>query len=68
MANRGFSIRVRNSVPKFEFFLFGLGLGYVMVCDVTLVCVQVRSVVLIKELAQGVDRKGSLVNERKLKK
>ena len=40
---------------------FGLGLGYVMVCEVTLVCVQVRSVILIKELARGADRIRSLM-------
>ena len=27
----GFSIRLRYSGPKFEFFLFGLGLGHIMV-------------------------------------
>ena len=41
------------------FFGFGIGLGYIMVCDVTLVCIQVRIVILIKELAQGADRNRS---------
>ena len=27
-------------MPTFSFFWFGLGLGYIIVCDVTLVCVQ----------------------------
>ena len=43
--------RVRVSGSKFEIFLFGLGLGYIIVCDVTIVCVQVRIVILINELA-----------------
>ena len=30
----------------------GLALGYIMVCDVTLVCVHVRIVILIRELDQ----------------
>ena len=46
------SVRARHSVSKFEiFFWFGLGLGYIMVCDVTLVFAQIRRVILIKELA-----------------
>ena len=32
-----------------------------MVCELTLVCVQVRSVILIKELARGAERKVSTV-------
>ena len=39
--------------PNFRFFWFGLGLGYIIFCDVSLVCVQVRIVILIKELARG---------------
>ena len=38
-----------------------LVLGYIMFCDVTLVCVQVRSVILIKELAEGANRNRSLM-------
>ena len=34
------SVRVRNSGPTFEFVLFGLGLGYIMVCDATLISIQ----------------------------
>ena len=34
---------------NFVIFLFGLGLGYVMACDGTIVCVYVHSVVLIKD-------------------
>ena len=52
---------LKKSGPKFEFFLFGLGLGYIMVCDLLLVCVQVRIVILIKELAEGADRNRSLL-------
>ena len=43
--------RVRNSGSKFEIFWFGLGLGYMMVCNVTIVCVHVPSVILTNELA-----------------
>ena len=32
-------------------FWFGLELGCIMICDVTLACAQVRNVTLIKELA-----------------
>ena len=45
--------------PNLNFFWFELGLGYVMVCNVTLVFVKVRSVILIKELARGAERKVS---------
>ena len=34
------TVKVRNLRPKFEIFLFGLGLGYIMVCDVTLVSIE----------------------------
>ena len=34
--------------PNLRFFW--LGLGHIIICDVTLVCVHVRSVLLIKEL------------------
>ena len=51
--------RVRVSGSKFEIFLFGLGLGYIMVCDLTSVCVQVHIVILIKELARDAARKVS---------
>ena len=34
-----------------------------MVCDVMLVCLEVRSVILIKELARGADRKVSLLSD-----
>ena len=43
--------------PKFEFFW--LGLGYIMICDVTLVSVEVRNVMLINELLPGEARKVS---------
>ena len=36
------------------FFWFGLGLRYIMVCDVGLVFPEVRKVMLIKELAPPV--------------
>ena len=49
-----------NSGPKFDFFGFGLGLGYIMVCEITLVCAQARSVIIIKELARDAARKVSL--------
>ena len=42
--------------PNLRFFWFGLGLGYVIVCDLTLEYAQVRSVILIKELALPADR------------
>ena len=45
--------------PNLRFFWFGLRLRYIMVCDVTLVCVQVRSVKLIKELEEGAGRNRS---------
>ena len=54
--------------PKFEIFLvelglgLGLGLGYVMVSEFTLVCVQVRTVILINDLAPGETRKVSLIH------
>ena len=55
-----FGTRVRTSGPKFDiYFWFGLGLGYIMVCDVTLIFVQVRSVILIKELGAPAGRIGS---------
>ena len=41
--------RVRVSGSKFEIFLLGLGLWYIMVCDVMLVYVDVPSVLLINE-------------------
>ena len=47
--------------PNLGFFWFGLGLGCVMVCDVTLASAQVRSVALIKELARGAVRIRSLI-------
>ena len=41
LAGGGRSKRVRVSGLKFDiFFWLGLGLGYIMVCDVTLVCVK----------------------------
>ena len=55
-----FRIKVRVSGPKFEIFWLGLGLGYIMVCDLTLVCVHVRNVMLIRELDQLAARIGSL--------
>ena len=36
-----------------DYFLVGLGLGYIMVFDFTLACAQERSVMLIEELARG---------------
>ena len=43
--------------PNLRFFYwFELGLGYVMVYDVMLVCVELRSVILIKELEIPSDR------------
>ena len=36
-----------------DFFWFGLGLWYIMTCDITLVGVQVRMVILINDPAQG---------------
>ena len=46
------NLKARNLGPKCEiFFRFGLELGYIMVCEITLVCVQVRTLILIKELA-----------------
>ena len=47
------------SGPKFEFFWLGLRLGCIMVCEITLICVQIRSVILIRELAEGPDRNRS---------
>ena len=38
---------------------FWLGLGYVMLCDVTLACANVRSVILSRELAWVLDRNRS---------
>ena len=43
----------------FSFFKRWFVLGYVIICDVMLVCVEVRTVVPIKELAQGKARKVS---------
>ena len=37
--------------PNLRFFLFGLGLGYIIVCEIMILCVQVRTVILINELA-----------------
>ena len=31
------------TAPNIRFFLFGLGLGYIIVCDVKLLCVNVRT-------------------------
>ena len=53
----GFSIRVRISGPTFEIFL--LGLGYIMIYDVTLVSVHVQSVILIREPERVPGRKAS---------
>ena len=47
----GFKIRVRVSGPKFDFFLLGLRLGHVMICDVALACANVRSVMQINNYA-----------------
>ena len=58
----GLTKRVRLSGLKFEnFFWLGLGLGYIMVCDVTLVCVHVQRVILIRELARVPGRIASLL-------
>ena len=39
-----------------------------MICDVMLVCVEVRNVILIKELAQGADRRRSPITIERLLK
>ena len=46
--------------PNFDIFWFGLGLAYIMVFEFTLVCAEVRSIILNRELAAPADRIGSL--------
>ena len=41
-------------------FLFGLGLGYAMACDVASACAQARRIILVKYLVWVADRIGSL--------
>ena len=36
-----------------KFFWLGLGLGYIMVCDVTLLCLKLRSVIVINSVGIG---------------
>ena len=48
--------RVRVSGSKFEFFLLGLGLGYIRTCYVTLVYVHVPIVILKNKPTQLTDR------------
>ena len=51
MVEKGLGFRA----PNLRFFWFGL--GYIIVCDVTFLCIQVRIIILIKELARDAGRK-----------